>query len=293
MTDDEPTHERTERASTDPPGVTAPGGLAYRIRPRVMTIRWAAVGSVVGAVIFALLVPFGRPEAFAQVIGTSTAVDAVVDSVTLSDDQPSGRDDAPRWDVRMHWSVDGVGRTGVGWTRADEVPYQPGDAVRIHAGDGDEQVSLSTDGEARGVVISFAVLALAFLFAAPLIWRLGRRWSRLPQVVRRTDPVGVVVVAVEASAARRWSHFVNRGQTRELPLRYRPEDADARGGWFAVDLREDGTEPRPDDRLLVWSSRPGRRGPFAVLRPEDGTWWVGTGADPVPSMIRPQRRFRR
>jgi hypothetical protein len=282
MTDEEPARERTP---TDPPGVNAPGGLVYRIRPRVMTLRWTAVAMVVFALFMAVALPLARPQDFAQAIGATSTVDAVVDSATLSQDQPrKQRRSGPSWDVHVRWTEAGTDRTGMDRVRSHEVPHQPGDVVSIEV-TGSGAVSMRSDGYVRGGLIAVSAFALGFLVAAPLVWRSSRKWTRLPDVVREREPVPVTIAEVEP--------MQRKIGERTLPLHYRPEDPGAHGGWFAVHARKDGRNPRPDDRLLVWSSRPERRGPFAVLRPDDGTWWVGQGADPVPSMIRPQRRFRR
>jgi hypothetical protein len=225
---------------------------------------------------FVILIGFLVPAQFAQAFGLANHYTAVVQNVALSADQPSNgsvRRNGSKWDVQVRWNDQGTNRLGSGIARGDNQPYQVGDQVDIAtAGDGTE-VSLNSTGAAWAVLATVVGLSALFVAVAGYYWHRSRAWRPLPTLVTTSKPKRVQVQGTPVRHRRRNSRVdvLERGHLIE----YEAVDGNEDVGSFLLLRAEHGQVPEAMNELDLWSVDI-QGPPFAVRRPSDGLWWLGS-----------------
>ena len=242
------------------------------VRRHQRVLRWGGfvlVGVGIGVLPVGLLFD---PAATARAFGTASQVDAVVTSVDLSPDQPRKDRNGERWTVKVSWPEGEGTRSGTDHMLAHKPPFTVGATTPVYVNGAENEVSLAADGDGRVWLI--LAVGVAMIIGGVGAWWRTRRWSELLKVITQRAPERVKVKAVERRRGRR--HVVD----------YSPDAPGDVGGSFMVERRSDDAIPEVGETVDVWPLRENGRGPFIVRRVSSGTWWAGTGADPVPAISR-------
>lgn len=282
MSEADPTSDAPGPAGDTPVEIDA--SLRRQILRRATGRRWGAAVLAAMGIFLPLIVAVSAPRVYEQPLGMTAAASATVTSVRLHDDQPRRHRDTA-WEVGLRW-VDPAGRTQAGVERLVRRNDPPvvGEVLPI-AITTDGEVSFETDQGAWVLLLTIVAMVVLFFAGAVAFWLSA---ARSLAGRRRLDPARAVPVVATGRSELTTKWKLQFGP-RQYSLGYRPENAGARGGSFAVDGRDDGRLPEVGDHLQVWTSRPNGRGPFVVRRPTDDTWWLGGGPDPVPAFGPPSR----
>ena len=278
MTDPDAAEHSPEQVGPVSPNDNTLVMLRREIRRQGRSGRWTAASMVGIAVCFTILLAVVVPARFAQAFGFANHYPAVVDSVVLSQDQPSPgkvRRNGPRWVVSVRWDDQGTVRRGSESAQAKEPPYQAG-----------EQVEIATIVEGR-TCHAFHRRRLGNPGHHHRVFR-HLWWDRhlLLAPIQSVAPAScfghhidaerVLVQGTPLRHRRRNSRVdvLERGYLVD----YAAVDGNADVGSFLLLLAEHGQTVRPDDELDLWSVHI-QGPPFAVRRPSDGLWWLGSDSE--------------